>query len=71
MEMFIFFAGLIITLIVSSGFAVSILFLGDLNPNSRNNRRVNYTLADLKDSENLKKLIGEIKNYKVKVDEQS
>jgi uncharacterized membrane protein len=67
MEMFIFFAGLIIVLIVSSGFAVSILFLGDMNPDSRQNRRVNYTLSDLKDNEKLKKLIAEVKDYKEKV----
>jgi len=67
MEMFIFFAGLIIVLIVSSGLAISILFLGDMNPDSKQNRRVNYTLADLKDSDNLKKLIAEIKDYKEKV----
>jgi hypothetical protein len=67
MEMFIFFAGLIITLIVSSGLAISILFLGDMNPDSKRNRRVNYTLSDLKDNENLKKLIAEVKDYKEKV----
>jgi hypothetical protein len=67
MEMFIFFAGLIITLIVSSGLAISILFLGDMNPDSRQNRRVNYTLSDLKDNEKLKKLIAEVKDYKEKV----
>jgi hypothetical protein len=71
MEMFIFFAGLIIVLIVSSGFAVSILFLGDLNPDSRNNRKVNYTLSELKDNDTLKKLIREVKEHKVKIDEQS
>jgi hypothetical protein len=67
MEMFIFFAGLIIVLIVSSGLAISILFLGDMNPDSKQNRRVNYTLSDLKDSDNLKKLIAEVKDYKEKV----
>lgn len=67
MEMFIFFAGLIITLIVSSGLAISILFLGDMNPDSKQNRRVNYTLYDLKDNEKLKKLIAEVKDYKEKV----
>lgn len=67
MEMFIFFAGLIIVLIVSSGLAISLLFLGDLNPDSRRNRRVNYTLSDLKDSDTLKKLINEVKNYPEKV----
>jgi hypothetical protein len=67
MEMFIFFAGLIIVLIVSSGLAISILFLGDMNPDSKQNRRVNYTLSDLKDSENLKRLIAEVKDYKEKV----
>jgi hypothetical protein len=67
MEMFIFFAGLIITLIVSSGLAISILFLGDMNPDSKQNRRVNYTLSDLKDNEKLKKLIAEVKDYKEKV----
>ncbi len=67
MEMFIFFAGLIIVLIVSSGLAISILFLGDMNPDSRNNRRVNYTLSDLKDGEKLKKLIQEVKEHKEKV----
>jgi hypothetical protein len=70
MEMFIFFAGIIMTLIVSSGLALSILFMGDLNPNSRNNRRVNYTLSDLKSNDNLKKLIKEVKEYTVKIDEQ-
>ena len=67
MEMFIFFAGLIIVLIVSSGLAISILFLGDMNPDSKQNRRVNYTLSDLKDNEKLKKLIAEVKDYKEKV----
>jgi hypothetical protein len=67
MEMFIFFAGLIITLIVSSGLAISVLFLGDMNPDSKQNRRVNYTLSDLKDNEKLKKLIAEVKDYKEKV----
>jgi uncharacterized membrane protein len=67
MVMFIFFAGLIIMLIVSSGLAISILFLGDMNPDSKQNRRVNYTLSDLKDSDNLKKLIAEVKDYKEKV----
>jgi uncharacterized membrane protein len=67
MEMFIFFAGLIIVLIVSSGLAISILFLGDMNPDSKQNRRVNYTLSDLKDNDNLKKLIAEVKDYKEKV----
>jgi uncharacterized membrane protein len=67
MEMFIFFAGLIITLIVSSGLAISILFLGDMNPDSKQNRRVNYTLSDLKDNEKMKKLIAEVKDYKEKV----
>ena len=66
MEMFIFFAGLIMVLIVSSGLAISILFLGDLNPDSRNNQKVNYTLAELKDNNVLKKLVSEVKNYKVK-----
>jgi uncharacterized membrane protein len=70
MEMFIFFAGIIMTLIVSSGLALSMLFMGDLNPNSRNNRRVNYTLSDLKNNDNLKKLIKEVKEYTVKIDEQ-
>jgi hypothetical protein len=70
MEMFIFFAGIIMTLIVSSGLALSMLFMGDLNPNSRNNRRVNYTLSDLKSNDNLKKLIKEVKEYTVKIDEQ-
>lgn len=67
MEMFIFFAGLIIVLIISSGLAISILFLGDMNPDSKQNRRVNYTLSDLKDNDNLKKLIAEVKDYKEKV----
>jgi hypothetical protein len=71
MEMFIFFAGLILTLIVSSGLALSILFMGDLNPDSRNNQRVNYTLSELKDNNTMKKLIKEVKQHKVKVDEQS
>lgn len=66
MEMFIFFAGLIIVLIVSSGFAISILFLGDLNPDSRNNRRVNYTLSELTNNDTLKKLIKEVKEHKEK-----
>jgi hypothetical protein len=70
MEIFIFFAGIIMTLIVSSGLALSMLFMGDLNPNSRNNRRVNYTLSDLKSNDNLKKLIKEVKEYTVKIDEQ-
>jgi hypothetical protein len=67
MEMFIFFAGLIIVLIVSSGLAISILFLGDLNPDSKNNRRVNYTLSDLKDINKIKQLMEEVKNHKEKV----
>lgn len=67
MEMFIFFAGLIMVLIVSSGLAISILFLGDLNPDSRNNRRVNYTLSDLKDINKIKQLMEEVKNHKEKV----
>jgi hypothetical protein len=71
MEMYIFFAGLILTLIVSSGLALSILFMGDLNPDSRNNQRVNYTLSELKDNNIMKKLVKEIKQHKVKVDEQS
>jgi hypothetical protein len=71
MEMYIFFAGVIMMLIVSSGLAISILFMGDLNPDSRNNQKVNYTLSELKDNNVLKKLVGEIKNYKVKIDEQS
>lgn len=67
MEIFIFFAGLIMVLIVSSGLAISILFLGDLNPDSRNNRRVNYTLSDLKDVKKIKQLMKEVKNHKEKV----
>ena len=67
MEMFIFFAGLIMVLIVSSGLAISILFLGDLNPDSRNNHRVNYTLSDLKDIDKIKQLMKEVKNHKEKV----
>jgi hypothetical protein len=70
MEMYIFFAGMIMILIVSSGLALSILFMGDLNPDSRNNRKVNYTLSELKDNNTLKKLIKEVKQYKVKIDEQ-
>lgn len=70
MEMYIFFAGLILTLIVSSGLAISILFMGDLNPDSRNNQRVNYTLSELKNNETLKKLVKEIKEYNVKISEQ-
>jgi hypothetical protein len=71
MEMYIFFAGMIMMLIVSSGLAISILFMGDLNPDSRNNQKVNYTLSELKDNNVLKKLVSEVKNYKVKIDEQS
>jgi len=71
MEMYIFFAGMIMMLIVSSGLAISVLFLGDVNPDSRNNRKVNYTLSELKDNNVLKKLVSEVKNYKVKIDEQS
>jgi hypothetical protein len=71
MEMYIFFAGLILTLIVSSGLALSILFMGDLNPDSRNNQRVNYTLSELKDNNTMKKLVKEVKQYQIKVDEQS
>lgn len=67
MEMFIFFAGLIITLIVSSGLAISILFVGDLNPDARINRRVDYTLSELTDNDNLEKLIKEINVYKEKM----
>jgi len=68
--MFIFFAGVIMMLIVSSGLALSILFMGDLNPDSRNNKKVNYTLSELKDSDTLKKLLSEVKQHKVKIDEQ-
>jgi hypothetical protein len=57
-------------LIVSSGLALSILFMGDLNPDSRNNQRVNYTLSELKDNNVLKKLVNEVKQHKVKIDEQ-
>jgi hypothetical protein len=71
MEMYIFFAGMIMMLIVSSGLALSILFMGDLNPDSRNNQKVNYTLSELKDNNTLKKLVKEVKQYKVKIDEQS
>jgi hypothetical protein len=71
MEMLIFFAGVIMMLVVSSGLALSILFMGDLNPDSRNNQRVNYTLSELKDNNTMKKLVKEVKQYKVKVDEQS
>jgi hypothetical protein len=70
MEIYIFFAGMIMLLIVSSGLALSILFMGDLNPDSRNNRKVNYTLSELKDSNTLKKLVKEVKEYTVKIDEQ-
>jgi hypothetical protein len=70
MEIYIFFAGMIMLLIVSSGLALSILFMGDLNPDSRNNRKVNYTLSELKDSNTLKKLVSEVKKHKVKIDEQ-
>jgi hypothetical protein len=68
--MFIFFTGVIMMLIVSSGLALSILFMGDLNPDSRNNKKVNYTLSELKDSDTLKKLLSEVKKHKVKIDEQ-
>jgi hypothetical protein len=71
MEMYIFFAGVIMMLIVSSGLALSILFMGDLNPDSRNNQKVNYTLSELKDNNVLKKLVGEIKRHKVKIHEQA
>jgi hypothetical protein len=71
MEMYIFFAGMIMMLIVSSGLALSILFMGDLNPDSRNNQKVNYTLSELKDNDTLKKLVKEVKQHKVKIDEQS
>jgi hypothetical protein len=70
MEMYIFFAGTIMMLIVSSGLALSILFMGDLNPDSADNRKVNYTLSQLKDNNTLKKLVKEIKQHKVKIDEQ-
>jgi hypothetical protein len=69
MEMFIFFAGIIIVLIVSSGLAISMLFLGDLNPHSRNNRKVNYTLAELTESDNLEKLMHEVNSHKEKMSE--
>jgi len=71
MEMYIFFAGMIMMLIVSSGLALSILFMGDLNPDSRNNQKVNYTLSELKDNNVLKKLVNEVKMHNVKTDEQS
>ena len=58
-------------LVVSSGLALSILFMGDLNPDSRNNQKVNYTLSELKDNNTMKKLVKEVKQYKVKIDEQS
>jgi hypothetical protein len=45
--------------------------MGDLNPDSRNNRKVNYTLSELKDNDTLKKLIGEVKEHKIKIHEQS
>lgn len=70
MEIYIFFAGVIMLLIVSSGLALSILFMGDLNPDSRNNRKVNYTLSELKDNDTLKKLVKEVKEYTAKIDEQ-
>lgn len=63
MEMFIFFAGLIMVLIVSSGLAISLLFLGDLNPNSAKNQYVHYSLKDLTHTKNLKKLVGEVKHF--------
>jgi hypothetical protein len=66
MEMYIFFAGVIMMLIVSSGLAISILFMGDINPDSRNNRKVNYTLSELKNNDNLKKLMQELKQFKAK-----
>jgi len=66
MEMYIFFAGVIMMLIVSSGLAISILFLGDLNPDSRNNQKVNYTLSELGNNDNLKKLMQELKQFKTK-----
>lgn len=66
MEIYIFFAGVIMMLIVSSGLAISILFLGDLNPDSRNNQKVNYTLSELKNNDNLKKLMQELKQFKTK-----
>jgi hypothetical protein len=71
MEILIFFAGVIMMLVVSSGLALSILFMGDLNPDSRNNQKVNYTLSELKDNNTMKKLVKEVKQYKVKIDEQS
>ena len=64
MEMYIFFAGVIMRLIVSSGLAISILFLGDLNPNSKS--KVDYSLKDLAQSANLKKLMQELKEFKTK-----
>jgi hypothetical protein len=70
MEMLIFFAGVIMMLVVSSGLALSILFMGDLNPDSRNNQKVNYTLSELKDNDTLKKLVKEVKQHKVKIHEQ-
>jgi hypothetical protein len=70
MEIYIFGAGIIMMLIVSSGLAISVLFLGDLNPNSKDNQKVNYTLSDLKNNDTLKKLIKEVKEHRVKVDEQ-
>ena len=66
MEMYIFFAGVIMMLIVSSGLALSMLFIGDLNPDSRNNRKVNYTLSELEDNDNLKRLMQELKQFKSK-----
>jgi hypothetical protein len=69
MEMYIFFAGMIMMLIVSSGLALSILFMGDLNPDSRNNQKVNYTLSELKDNNTLKKLVNEVRKHKIKAHE--
>jgi uncharacterized membrane protein len=70
MEIYIFGAGVIMMLIVASGLALSMLFMGDLNPDSRNNQKVNYTLSELKNNDTLKKLIKEVKEHRVKVDEQ-
>jgi hypothetical protein len=62
MEMYIFFAGLIMMLIVSSGLAISTLFLGNIN----SDYRVHYSLKDLTESDNLKKLMEELKEFKTK-----
>ena len=57
MEIFIFCAGLIMVLIVSSGLAISLLFLGDMNPHNRFNRENRERQRQKETTESLKSSI--------------